>query len=467
MKLPEDIASCHILILQQAEQIKLLSAQLSELINRQEVLEGRLKENSRNSNRHPSSDGFTKRPALARVPKGKKGGQKGHKGDTLKMVDTPDMVVEVYPSVCTCGADLTGTAHIIQEKRQVFDLPPQRLQVTEYRQLGGYCPCCAKYQCLPFPKEIVAPVQYGSGVKALCVLLANEYRTPFRKIGQLFKDIYGQSINSATVSSFMEDCHRRLADEEAYIRKQLSQEAVAHFDETGIRCSGTLHWLHTASSSLYTLLFVHAKRGIEAFESSSSVLKDFKGWAVHDCWNSYFKVGLQKHAICQAHIIRELVGLSERGSRWAPHMERLLWTLYKMTDSGRSALDEQQLKKARKVYRCILSYADSLEPPPVKKGRGQFKSTKGRNLLNRLSKLESAMLAFAHHPEVPFTNNQAERDLRPAKVKLKIAGTFRAISGANEYARIQSFISTLQKHQFDVFTQLMAVFQGQKILIGS
>lgn len=466
MELPKDIASCHALILQQAEQIRGLMAQVSELSKRLESLEGRLNQNSRNSHRPPSSDGLTKQPALPRKPKGKKGGQQGHKGRTLKMVETPDVVINVYPSVCSCGADLSGTEHIVLEKRQVFDLPPKRLLVTEYRQYGGYCPCCEAYQSIPFPEGVGAPVQYGAQVKALCVLLATEYRTPFRKIEQWFKDVYGQAVNAGSVSSFMADCHQRLAPVETKIRTKLRQEAVAHFDETGIRCSGKLYWLHTASSSMYTLLFVHAKRGLEALKSSCSVLAGFSGWAVHDCWGSYFNLGLKKQALCMAHIVRELVGLSERGSRWAPHMRRLLLLLYQMTDNGHSCLDATQLSKAQKVYGRILAYADSEEPLPIKNKRGRFKATKGRNLLRRLTALEPAVLAFAKYPEVPFTNNQAERDLRPAKVKLKVAGTFRDESGANEYARIQSFISTTKKHQFDVFSQLTAVFQNQNILIG-
>ena len=509
MELPHDITSCHALILQQAGQIAFLTHQNSELAGqlsalmdqfqalgdqntellkqntellrqntelstqvgvlhkRLEEQESRLNQNSRNSHRPPSSDGPAKRPALPRKAKGKKGGQYGHKGTTLKMSETPDTVVELCPSVCACGADLGGTSQGVIERRQVFDLPPQQLVVTEYRQMHGRCACCKQYWYGAFPKGVGAPVQYGPRVRALSVLLSTEYRTPLRKVGQLFKDLYGQVVNVATISGFLEDCHRRLEPVEEYIRTQLRQGAVVHFDETGIRCAGSLQWLHVASNALFTLLFVHPKRGLEAIGSSTSALVGFKGWAVHDCWASYLKTGVDRHGICMAHIVRELVGLMEQGSLWAPHMRRLLLTLYTWTDKGQGCLGAARMVNVERLYDSILSYADGLEPPPQVNAKGRAKSSKGRNLLKRLTKLKTSVLAFARHAEVPFTNNQAERDLRPAKVKLKVAGTFRHSPGANEYARIQSFISTTQKHKFDVFTQLVAVFQGQKTLIVS
>ncbi len=109
--------------------------------------------------------------------------------------------------------------------------------------------------------------------------------------------------------------------------------------------------------------------------------------------------------------------------------------------------------------------ANQEEPLPKQRyANKRPKQTKGRNLLNRLVKYKSSVLAFAHYQQVPFTNNQAERDVRPTKTKIKVAGCFRTKKGADIYARIQSFISTTRKHQRNVFNELVAVFDGCSFL---
>ena len=161
-----------------------------------------------------------------------------------------------------------------------------------------------------------------------------------------------------------------------------------------------------------------------------------------------------------------LTALEEKSIQWATWYKRYLLTLYYMSDEGKSELTPQQQQKALVLYHKIWTYADQAEPPPKKSatGRGRPKATKGRNLLIRLNKHEVAVLAFAFYKEVPFTNNQAERDLRPAKIKQKVAGSFRTFEGAQRYARIQGFLSTTRKHQFSVFNELKAAFKGDTFL---
>ena len=172
------------------------------------------------------------------------------------------------------------------------------------------------------------------------------------------------------------------------------------------------------------------------------------------------------HGICGAHILRELTALEEKNTQWATWYKRYLLTLYYMSDEGKSQLNPKQQQKALALYNKIWTYADQAEPPPQKSatGRGRPKATKGRNLLIRLKKHQAAVLAFAFHKEVPFTNNQAERDLRPAKIKQKVAGSFRTLEGAKIYARIQGFLSTTRKHQFSVFNELKAALKGDTFL---
>jgi len=470
LKLPNDISSCHQLILllqnQVAELVKqneLLSARVSEL-------EDRLNKNSRNSNKPPSSDGLQKkpklRPAFAR-PKGKKsGGQEGHQGKTLEFCSTPDFVEEHLPKQCSCGKKLDKSEAEIVERRQVFDLPKPKLDVTEHQKLSCICTDCGAVNEGVFPQGVNARVQYGTSVRALVVLLNVAFQLPLKKIRTLFSDLYSYKINESTIINAVKRCYKNLAPSEAAVKKNILQSPVAHFDETGLRVAGKLHWLHTCSTKLYSYFFVHANRGKKALEDAASLLPQFKNWAIHDCWSSYFKFIECLHGLCGAHILRELFALEEKQIKWASWFRRYLFALYHLSEKGTKALNADQQKKALLLFDKIWSNANHIEPLPKKStpGRGKPKATKGRNLLIRLKKHQAAVLAFAFHDHVPFTNNQAERDLRPAKTKQKIAGSFRTFNGAQNYARIFGFISTARKNQVNVFNELIAAFNGDTFL---
>jgi len=459
LNLPTDIASCHKMILLLQSQVELLSSRVTEL-------EDRLNKNSQNSNKPPSSDGLskkpTKRPAFSRKKGRKTGGQKGHQGKTLEFCATPDVVEKHLPKLCGCGKELDKSKAVLVEKRQVFDLPEPKLEVIEHQKLSCCCTKCGAINEGVFPEGINARVQYGAGVRALVVLLNIAFKLPLKKIRTLFGDLYGYAINESTIINAVKKCYNNLESSEVAIKKNILQSIVVHFDETGLRVAGKLHWLHTCSTKLYTYFFIHAKRGRKALEDIVSLLPQFKNWAIHDCWSSYFKFVECQHGLCGTHIIRELFALEEKEILWASWFRRYLFALYDMTEQGTKALDAEQQKKALLLFDKIWNNANRMEPLPVKpkSGRGRPKATKGRNLLTRLKKHQVAVLAFAFHEEVPFTNNQAERDLRPAKTKQKIAGSFRTFSGAQNYARIFGFISTARKNQFNVFNELVAAFNG-------
>lgn len=218
---------------------------------------------------------------------------------------------------------------------------------------------------------------------------------------------------------------------------------------------------HSASTALFTYLFVHTHRGKEALQSAKSLIKDFKNWAVHDCWASYFDFSECSHALCNAHLIRELQALIENGSQWATQMQNLLFDLYNESQKGTSVV-ENKPSWAEK-YQAICLQAEIEEPPSIKSKRGKPKNSKGRNLLNRLVKYQNGVLAFAFEQAIPFTNNQAERDIRCLKTKQKVATSFRTVYGAENYARIQSFVSTLRKHEMNVFQNLINIFNNQAI----
>lgn len=477
MELPNDIASCHEIIISQSAQIAELTSRLSaqseaqseqiaELLSRIAILEAQLSKNSRNSNKPPSSDGLKKQAALPRKLGKKRGGQQGHKGKKLEFVSAPEAIDEriaLYPeaSHCTCGTSLDKRQAERQELRQEFDLPEARLFIRQYEQYQLNCPGCGKVHQGAFPAHIRATTQYGTGVKTLTTMLHEGFALPLRKIKTLFSDLFGYAINDATILNYQATCYELMAEQESAHKSALRASDLAHCDETGIRVEGKLHWLHVFANEVYTYFFVHPKRGKAALDDTCSLLPNYAGWVVHDSWASYFKYPSAKHALCGAHILRELYALEEQGSLWAKHFRRYFLAVLSMVKSNDNCLNTEQSKKALRLYEKICAYADETEPESKKivGKKGRTKNSKGRNLLNRLVKYQSAVLAFAFHEEVPFTNNLAERDLRPFKTKLKITGGFRSLEGAKRHARIFGFIASMRKQGKNVFQEIKALFQ--------
>lgn len=454
--LPNDIASLKALIQQLLEENAQLKAENAELRQRLEM-------NSTNSHKPPSSDGYQKQttePALAK-PKGRKsGGQVGHQGNTLERVEQPDHIQIHLPSHCfCCGRPIAGDEeHPLIGSRQVFDLPEPKLEITEHR-VGQIC-CCGHTQAGDYPHDVNAAVQYGANVRALITKLSIDHRMPLKQISQLFADTYGYAINSATIEDALKHANALAEPLEQLIIQQLQEAEVVHFDETGVRVAGKLHWLHVASTDNLTHLFLHEKRGAEALNDEASVLNGFHGIAVHDCWASYFQFDEATHVLCGAHLLRELYSLWEKQEApWAGKMHTLLLELY------HTPPPIEEHGRIRQRYRAILDEADRYEPPSIKATNGQLKSSKGRNLMNRLRQHEDGVLAFAFSSNIPFTNNQAERDLRPVKVKQKVSGCFRTRRGANIYARLQAVISTFRKQDINVFQALRDLFLGASVAL--
>ena len=417
----------------------LLKAKNAVLKTEIEELKARLDSNSHNSSKPPSSDGYNKKPAFFKEKNGKQGGQKGHKGRTLQQVENPDKIVKCIPAKCNCGHEFTKDELILSETRQVFDLPQSCLEVTEYQIHKATCPVCSKLCKGIAPEGVNAPVQYGKGVKAYAVLLNVHFKLPFKKIQLLFGDLFGYSINESTVYSASQQCYEKLEESEEIIKSKVAESSVVHADETGVRV------------------------GALALTSDKSILDKITGWLVHDCWSSYFSFNKLKHAICGAHILRELEGLIENGqSKWAKVFKIFLMRVYKMPF-------EERIKRRQHIesrYKLICGIGEKLEPPPKKtpEKRGRYKRTKGRNLVERLIREQDAVLAFAFNKEVPFTNNLAERDIRPAKVEQKISNCFRTFTGAEIYARIEGFVSTARKQGRNVFSELCTTFEGHNFI---
>jgi len=456
------------LVLLLIEKVEQLSVENAELKVENAELKARLNQNSHNSSRPPSSDGYRKVAKINKTETVKpQGGQTGHQGNTQRQVDNPDCIVSCCPNQCTCGHEFVEQDEmVLQSKRQVFEIPQPKLIVTEYQIFGCKCPDCGKISQGVAPNDVNSAVQYGNRAKAFVVLMNNEYKMPIKKTSQLFNILYGNKINGSTIVTMLGSCYDKLSQTEGIIKEKIQTSEIGHVDETGIRIEKKLHWLHVFSTPCHTYLFAHSKRGKDAIESEQSIVPNFKNWLIHDCWASYFNYSQAKHALCNAHIIRELQGIIDRDkngeSCWAKKMQDFLINLYH-TDYSERIKNRISINS---TYIEICKHGFAGEPPPLraKNKRGKIKNSKARNLLHRLAIHKNSILAFAFNEQVPFTNNLAERDLRPAKIKLKISNVFRSDKGAHYYARIQGFISTARKNGKNILEELYNTFNGHNFI---
>ena len=425
---------------------------------------------SHNSSKPPSSDGLAKpKPKSLRVPSGRPtGGQPGHPGHTLRLAEKPDRTVRHAVERCqNCGRSLAQQEPERVERRQVFDLPEPKLDVTEHQSEVKTCPCGCVNRAA-FPPEATAPVQYGPRVKSVGVYLSEYQLLPFDRLGEILRDLFAcDSFSEGTLANFKADCSRRLEPVEADIRDLAAASPVAGFDETGVRATGSLHWLHTVSTQLVTWYYAHKRRGCEAMDAAG-ILSEYRGCAVHDFWKSYFDYGCD-HALCNAHLLRELVFLwEEQTQTWAKEMIDHLLGLKEAVATARAAgltaLPSTDQERFLKGYERIVQagYAQNpvAQPPPNPKRRGRRKQSKARNLLDRFRDHPAEILAFMRDFAVPFDNNQSERDLRMMKLRQKISGTFRSFEALVNFCRIRGYVSTARKNGLNALEALQRVFLG-------
>jgi transposase len=447
------------------QQIEQLQAQVKEL-------QDRLALNSGNSSKPPSSNPPAQRTKSLRTPSGKKpGAQQGHPGTTLKASPTPDRVLVHAPAACHgCGQSLKEViGQPTEDRRQVFDLPPLNLEVTEHRISEKICPFCDRHNCGEFPAAVAPGVQYGSNIKSLAVYLVNYHLLPWQRSCELIGDLFGQSIAEGTIWSALNECSDALEKPEAEIKQAIAQAAVVNFDETGLYVGARRQWLHVASTPLLTHYGPHAKRG-GAATKEIGILPDFSGRAIHDAWSPYFSDDCE-HGLCNAHHLRELTFVEEQmGQSWAREMKTLLVEIKQAVEQaverGESALRQAPQQQFEQRYGQLIAAGLELpenKPSPATGKRGRLKQSKAKNLLDRLSKHQAETLAFMYDFQVPFDNNQAERDLRMIKVQQKVSGCFRSSGGAKTFCRIRGYISTIKKQGRNVLAALSSIFTGQPI----
>jgi len=459
------------IIQRQDETIRRLNETVRRLEERIAELERQLNMNSRNSSRPPSTDGF-KRPQMNRKNTGKRpGGQHGHEGRTLEWCETPDVIRTHRASVCEgCGTSLGSIPAESVQKRQVHDIPPPRVIVTEHHAETVVCPHCGKIQIGLFPDDVPAYLQYGPVIRALMVYLCIYQLLPYERSAEIFSDLYGCSPVKATLMKSISECATNLEGFENRVKHLLSEAPVLHVDETGLRVNGKREWLHTASTDRLTLYGHHRKRGAEAM-NAIGVLPVFNGILIHDCWSPYFGYTCV-HAVCNAHILRDLKGISENsGQKWSDEMQALLMeistTVLESPESA-GALRGDEIEEFRRRFDQILdrgSAENPQSPPVVQRGkRGRKKRTRAENLIERCRTFREEILRFMTDFRVPFTNNLAERDIRMVKVQQKISGTFRSDEGASNFCRVRGYISTVKKNGGSVLMAIRGVFGGEPFL---
>lgn len=453
------------------EQNRELKEQNKLLEEKNRELEAQRKQNSTNSSKPSSTDVFIKPKSQRKKGERPVGGQPGHTGHTLEPVENPDKKVPHKVKTCEgCGASLEYVPVIDLELRQVFDIPPQKVVVTEHQAEHKQCPQCGCHNRGKFPCGVDYPVQYGQELKALLVYISVFQLIPYERLCEFFSDVFGLSFSKATIAKALKNCNDNLAGYDEIVKQALSRAPVLHVDETGFRVTGDRRWLHVASTALLTWYGHHkirGKRGTDALQ----ILPDFKGTMVHDFWPAYFLYDCL-HALCNAHLLRELTGITENfGQIWSEQMKELTLEIKKEVDSAKlrlCLLSIKQIADFEARYSRIIELGKQENPVteyvrPVGK-RGRKKQSKAKNLLNRFESYPTQILAFMYDFSIPFDNNLVERDIRMMKVQQKISGTFRSEEGADWFCRIRGYISTVRKNDRPVLASIKDAFEGKPFI---
>jgi transposase len=458
--------------------IKVLIQRIIQLEDRVQELEDKLSKYSRNSSKPPSSDGYSKKPtekktSSLREKSGRKaGGQAGHAGNRLEKVENADRrVLHEVEKCSSCGHDLSGIKAIGEETRQVFDIPVIRIEVTEHKVEKKKCPCCGKEIRADFPAGVTEEVQYGERIQAWAIYLQQFHYIPYDRTTEIIESTFGHKISAGTLYNFNEKCYAGLAKIEEIIKEGLRKAKVLHVDESGMDVGSQLNWIHVASNENLTHYGIHEKRGKEAMDEIG-ILPYFQGTLIHDYWKAYYNY-FCKHALCNAHQLRELKFLNERHNQeWAKELITLLVIYKDVGDFYRNKDEQIPLKYVRdfessydKVVQKGLDANPKLIEEKENKGkRGRKKRTLEQNMLNRLKERRKEILRYMHDLSIPFDNNQAERDIRMVKLKQKISGCFRSRLGAKIFCRIRSYLSTCRKQNVNLLQALEDAIIGKPFI---
>ena len=444
-------------------QVSRLKAALGEargevdwLRRRNAELEKLVAKDSHNSSRPPSSDPpWAKRTRSLRRPSGRRpGGQPGHDGHTLRLTQTPQRVVTHRPARCRhCSCSLGGSQAAGVERRQIVELMPARLRVTEHRAEVVRCSSCGRRTKASFPAGVSATVQYGPSLMARALYLHDYQLLPYARTAEAMKELFGCAISAGTLSSAVRRCATGLFETELKIKQGLRRSPVIHADETGLRVKGKLAYVHVASSAHLTHYAADARRGKAAIDEIG-ILPEYRGTCVHDGWFSYTHYPDCRHALCGAHLLRELTyfeELCDETKAWAAPLKELLLEMKGVAERAGAPVPAWRAEELTARYdRLVAEGQEAQQPPDVP----QSARRQARNLLRRLERRKEEVVRFLSDPSVPFDNNLAERDLRMVKLRQKVSGCFRTEDGARRFCRIRGYVSTMRKQGRGVLQSL-------------
>ena len=427
-----------------------LKTVLAQALARIGDLEARLGMTSKNSGKPPSSDGLAKpapKSLRGKSPRGP-GRPKGQPGTTLRQVEVPDHEIRHEPTVCCgCGAGLHDAPAVGMERRQVFDLPPLHLEVTEHQLISRACTCGTVTKA-DAPAGVAAPVQYGPRLAGMGVYLFHGQFLSKSRTVQALADLFGVAVAAATLVAWTTRIAAQVTTKViAVIRDRIAGSAVAHFDETGFRTAGRLHWMHSASTSTDVLLTVHPRRGVKGMDAAG-VLPRFGGVAVHDAWAPYDTYTGLTHALCNAHALRELVyvvdtaptNVADLATQAIDAMVKLKELIDQAHDHGR----KPNIKAVRARQRLLRSAV--VLGKTATAARSTKLERKHHALFTRLIVRWQDYQRFTTDPEIPWDNNPAEQTIRMPKLRIKVSGCLRTLSGAEEFDAIRSYTATAVRH---------------------
>ena len=454
-----------------------LNQTIDELNQTIKELKEQLNKNSKNSSKPPSSDGLKKpnKDRSLRQKSGKKqGAQDGHDGVYLSVISNPDFIEKHMHSDCDgCPyRDSCLDKACVKESRHEIDAEVV-VNVTEHQLIVVHdCPLQHCEKAGAFPTDIKATVQYGKNLQAMVVAFNTVGAVSINRTHEILSSVFNIPLSTGTIKNMVTRCAEVLKPTYDKIFHTMVNLGLIHCDETGTRVDGKTWWVHNVSDMDFTYLGIHKKRGHLGMDDLG-ILPLFKGIVVHDCWTSYWKYPDITHAVCCAHLLRELNGVIENHPEqtWAPEFRDLLLAMKKVRDKaltkGKDEISYYHLHKFDKKYDEIIKIALAENPLPEEttKKRGRKKKSKVLNLISRLENYKASVCLFINNLCVPFDNNQAERDLRMIKVKTKVSGCFRSEEGAQEYLTIMSYIGTAHKHGINAFTAIREALNGNADII--
>ena len=437
-----------------------LEAELAEL---KVFLKEHLGRNSHNSHQAPSKDEkrYPKTKLRAKGELAEKEKKKKREGKTLEYSASPDYIekVKLAEKQCSCGQELEELESQ-WEHAQVYDLPEIVLQVWEYQREKKRC-SCGKLHEARLPEGVNSGVQYGSRVKGFLSYLNQYQLLPLGRSVELMQDCFGQSISEASLLSYTKELYSILEEPEQQIVEALRRSKTIHSDETTLFVEQSKYNVHVRSNELLSYYHLNKSRGIKAHKAIA-LLENYAGNMVHDCYQSYFKHE-GKHILCHSHTVRDLTSVWEQSNQqWAVDLaQHLLDCNWERQQQPFNSVEQAEYIQS---YRDLVAQGIALNPEkarsPDDPKRGKVKQSKAHNLAHRLLKHENAATLFIRDIDVPFTNNQGERDLRMVKLKQKISGGFRKVSGAEIFCRIRGYISTIRKHGLNILETLTKAFQN-------